>query len=80
MNTKLTLKINKFTIERAKRYAKERETSLSKMVENYLQALTNKEDKNEGISPLVESLSGVIEASNLDHKRAYTDYISEKYK
>jgi len=46
MDTKLTLKINKSTIDSAKRYAREQETSLSKMIENYLQALTNKQVKD----------------------------------
>jgi deoxyxylulose-5-phosphate synthase len=80
MDTKLTLKINKRIIERAKKYAKQRETSLSKMVENYLQTLTNKEEKNEAISPLVESLSGVIKFQDSDYKKDYTDFLSEKYK
>jgi len=80
MDTKLTLKINKLIIERAKKYAKQRETSLSKMIENYLQALTSKEEKNEEISPLVESLSGVIKFQDADYKKDYTDFLSEKYK
>lgn len=80
MDTKLTLKINKSTIDRAKRYAKERETSLSKMIENYLQALTNKQEKDDAVSPLVESISGVIKPLDSNYKKEYTDYLSDKYK
>jgi hypothetical protein len=80
MDTKLTLKINKSTIDSAKRYAKERETSLSKMVENYLQALTNKQGKEDEISPLVKSISGVIKPPDPDYKKDYTDYLTDKYK
>jgi ATP-dependent Clp protease ATP-binding subunit ClpX len=69
MDTKLTLKINKSTIESAKRYAKERETSLSKMIENYLQALTNKQEKDDAVSPLVESISGVIKPLDSNYKK-----------
>ena len=76
----MTLKINKRTIERAKKYAKQRETSLSKMIENYLHALTNQQEENEEISPLVESLSGVIKSSDSNRKKDYTDYLSGKYK
>jgi hypothetical protein len=80
MDTKLTLKINKSTIDSAKRYAKERETSLSKMIENYLQALTNKQEKVDAVSPLVESISGVIKPLDSNYKKDYTDYLSDKYK
>ncbi|MGD9928418.1 MAG: DUF6364 family protein [Mangrovibacterium sp.] len=80
MDTKLTLKINKRTIEKAKAYAKKRETSLSQMIENYLQALTNQQEEKEEISPLVESLSGVIKLPGSDDRKDYTNYLSDKYK
>jgi len=35
MNSKLTLSLNKNVIEQAKQYAKENNTSLSKMIENF---------------------------------------------
>jgi hypothetical protein len=38
MNTKLTLSIDKKTVGRAKKFAKERTRSLSNLVENYLKA------------------------------------------
>ena len=60
MNTKLTLKLDKSIIDKAKEYAKGKNISLSKMIENYLQALTNKRNREIKISPLVESLIGVI--------------------
>ncbi len=80
MDTKLTLKLNKTIIDKAKEYAKEKNISLSKMIENYLQALTNKESEEIEISPLVESLMGVISIQETDRKKDYTDYLSEKYK
>jgi hypothetical protein len=63
MNTKLTLRLNDNVIERAKVYARNHNISLSKMIESYLDRLTkqNEEEKKEvSITPLVESLSGVI--------------------
>ncbi|WP_338424033.1 DUF6364 family protein [Galbibacter pacificus] len=42
MNTKLTLTIEKEIIERAKNYAKEKNRSLSDIIENYLKMLTEK--------------------------------------
>ncbi|MCB2220609.1 MAG: hypothetical protein KQI35_09455 [Bacteroidetes bacterium] len=80
MDTKLTLKLNKSIIERAKQYANEQNISLSKMIENYLQALTNKKDDENEISPLVESLTGVIKASSEDLKKDYSNFLTNKYK
>ena len=79
MDAKLTLKLNKSIIERAKEYAKEKNISLSKMIENYLQALTDKQNIEIEISPLVENLIGVISLQEKDHKKDYSNYLSDKY-
>jgi hypothetical protein len=78
MNTKLTIKLDKGVIEKAKDYVKKEKTSLSKMIENYLLNLTSKKPDFE-ITPLVKSLSGVIKPVD-DYKKDYTDYLTEKYK
>ena len=83
METKLTLRLNDRVIERAKIYAKSQKISLSKIIESYLDSLTRKkEDENKiSITPLVESLSGVINLpSDFDYKKEYADYLTEKYK
>ena len=80
MDIKLTLKLDQTIIEKAKAYAKEKNISLSKMIENYLKALTGKKRKKIEISPLVESLTGVISSKDEDNKKDYTNYLSEKYK
>ena len=49
------------------------------MIENYLQAITIDKRKKMKISPLVESLTGVIEHIDKDYKKDYTDFLSEKY-
>lgn len=79
MDTKLTLKLNKSIIERAKVYAKDRNISLSKMIENYLQAVTNEKENEIEVSPLVESLIGVFKTQSDSYKKDYTDYLSDKY-
>ena len=79
MDTKLTLKLDKLIIESAKEYAKEKNISLSKMIENYLQAITNKRNKEIEISPLVQSLIGVVGQQDDNYKKDYTDYLSKKY-
>ncbi len=81
MNTKLTLNVDKETIEKAKIYAKSNKISLSKLIERYLSSLTVKKNKKTGITPLVESLSGVIELDDdFDYKEQYTDFLIKKYK
>jgi dsDNA-specific endonuclease/ATPase MutS2 len=79
MDSKLTLKLNENVIESAKKYAKENNVSLSRMIENYLQVITTDKRKKTKISPLVKSLTGVIEHIDKDYKKDYTDFLSEKY-
>ncbi len=83
METKLTLRLNEGVIERAKIYAKSQRISLSKMIESYLDSLTREKDseKKIPITPLVESLSGVIDLPpDFDYKKEYAEYLTEKYK
>ena len=81
MDTKLTLKLEENIIEKAKNYSKERRTSLSKLVENYLQVITTETEQKEKITPLVKSLSGIIKLpDDYDHKKDYSDYLTNKYK
>ncbi len=80
MNTKLTLNLNRSIIENAKDYAKENSVSLSKLIENYLNSLTRKENSEKNISPLVKSLTGIIPSdSNEKNKDDYYEYLQQKY-
>jgi len=79
MNTKLTLNIDQNVIEEAKFYAKSNSVSLSKLIENYLLSLTKKNTEKSKVSPLVESLTGVISLESNDYKKEYSDYLSKKY-
>lgn len=81
MDTKLTLKLEQAIIEKAKDYAKSHKTSLSKLIENYLLNITNEKGKEEKITPLVKSLSGIIDLpKDFDHKKGYSDFLANKYK
>lgn len=83
METKLTLRLNDNVIDRAKSYARIHKISLSKMIENYLDSITKQkvEENNITITPLVESLSGVIDLpSDFDYKADYHNYLEDKYK
>lgn len=81
MDTKLTLKLEQAIIEKAKEYAKSHKTSLSKLIENYLLNITNEKGKEEKITPLVKSLSGIITLpEDFNHKKEYFDFLTNKYK
>ncbi len=83
MEAKLTLRLNDNVIERAKIYARSHNISLSKMIESYLDSVTKQkeEEKKISITPLVESLSGVISLpADFDYKKEYRDYIEKKYR
>jgi hypothetical protein len=80
MDTKLTIKLDDDVITRAKRYAQNRRTSLSKMIESFLDSVTKNEPDDIEITPLVKSLSGVIKVpENFDYKKERTEYLIKKY-
>lgn len=80
MDTKLTIRLNENVIQRAKIFAQSNNISLSKLIESYLDLVTGKKSETSGITPLVESLTGVIElAENYDYQKEYTDYLNKKY-
>ena len=78
MNTKLTLNLDKEIIEEAKTYAKNHRVSLSKLIENYLNSITKASKAKSTVSPLVESLTGII-PSDYDERTDYRNYIDKKY-
>jgi hypothetical protein len=81
METKLTLRLNKRVIDRAKEYAHIHKISLSKMIESYLESITKQKSVSTEITPLVESLSGVIHLDeNFDYRKDHSNYLIEKYK
>lgn len=80
MNTKLTLSINKAVSDKAKKYARRKKTSLSKLIENQLVKLTGDNNDKE-ISPLVKSLSGVVsDKATVLSGNGYAIFLKKKYK
>lgn len=81
MDKKLTLSLNESIVENAKAYAKSHNISLSKLIESYLATLTKRVEGKSEITPLVKSLSGVIDLPpDFDEREAYSEYLIEKYK
>jgi len=82
MNTKLTLTIEQEIIKRAKDYAKEKNRSLSDIIENYLKVLTKeeKQQKEKKLNPVVSSLKGSFRMpKNMDYKKELRNRLEEKY-
>ncbi len=76
MDTKLTLKLDGDTIERAKKYASNKKMSLSRLIENYLDSLTRGHKDEFEISPFVKSISsGKSIPADIDDKQAREEYI-----
>ncbi len=85
MDAKLTLKLDKNVIDKAKEYASSHKRSLSRLIESYLKSLIDKENKPSEndieISPFVRSMrTGVKLPADFNYKKEYGDYLAEKYK
>lgn len=82
MNTKLTLVLEQEIIQKAKDYAKEKNRSLSSIIENYLKSLTKEEVKKETVkvSPIVKSLRGSFKLpKDFDYKEELIKAIEKKH-
>ncbi len=55
MDTKLALKLEQGIIQKAKDYARLHKTSLSAIIENYLQKITNDNEEKGKITPLLRA-------------------------
>jgi len=85
MDAKLTIKLNKNVVDRAKEYSTTQNRSLSRIIESYLSSLvsrTNTASDNEiQISPFIKSMStGVHLPVDIDYKKEYAEYLTEKHK
>lgn len=79
-STKLTLNIQQSVISKAKIYAKQKNVSLSQIVENYLNKLAEEGIKPSKVSPWVKDLVAVEKPmSDFDHKKLNRDRVADKY-
>lgn len=79
MTTKLTLSINKKTVERAKRISLRRGKSISKMVEEYLDTIAEKEEERESV---VKKWSGVLKdklPADAKWKKIKAQHLTQKH-
>jgi hypothetical protein len=78
MTAKLTVSIDETVIRRAKQFARDHGTSLSKVIERYLAYVTEKDLPETEVTPTVAELADTLPASLLERDWKY-DYLSEKY-
>lgn len=72
--TKLTIRLPSDLLEGAKRYAREHDTTLTRMVSAYLRQLSTEDDLLSG-APTVRRLSGVLpQVASVQEYRAYLEH------
>jgi hypothetical protein len=74
--TKLTIRIDRATLESAKRYAREHGTSLTRLVTSHLERLSG-EDEPAGEAPATRRLTGVLPADA--SLQDYRDHLERKH-
>jgi phage gp29-like protein len=74
--SKLTLSVDKAVVSRAKRYAKQRDVSISQMVETYLDLVTEPRTGKQ-LPPLLRSVRGSLKKASPEH---YKRHLAKKYR
>jgi replicative DNA helicase len=79
MATKLTLRMDRELIERAKAYSKVAGKSVSQLVADYLTLLPSQGSERERrVTPIVQSLRGLLRSFDLDEAE-YRRHLEDKY-
>ena len=80
MITKLTLTVEESTIKKAKLYAKSTGRSLSELIENYLETLTESNKDQTDLSPTLKKIVGIVKLpADFDEKAALSSYLENKH-
>jgi Family of unknown function (DUF6364) len=78
--SKLTLSIDETVVTRAKRYAHQRDTSVSKLVEDFLDVVSKPAAKVEAEvndAPILRALQGTLRKADL---KAYKEHLAKKHR
>jgi hypothetical protein len=84
MTTKLTLSINEETVKRAKLISRKKGKSISKMVEEYLNSLSEKEEQKESVMDKIDKImtpyrNKIQLPENKSYKEMIKEWRSEDY-
>lgn len=78
--SKLTINVDAATVARAKRYAARHGTSISRLVEQFLDLVSGHgEGQGEGLTPVLARLRRAFKGADLD-VRAYRRHLRRKYR
>ncbi len=82
MSTKLTLRLEDVLIKNAKRAARSKGVSLSKMVADYFKTISLQQIKESIESPVLSEISGILSPKTDEKKllRSYKKRLEEKYR
>lgn len=78
MTSKITLYSEKYLIEQIKIYAKEQNTSVSKIVNTFFINLLESRKYEQQKSKITNRLVGRLDGANID-KKDYKEYLTKKY-
>jgi formiminotetrahydrofolate cyclodeaminase len=80
MTSELTLTVEDSVIKKAKSYAKQTGRSLSELVNNYLDTLTEEDGDTQHISPKLKKLVGAVKLpKDFDEKKELRVYLENKH-
>ena len=82
MTTKLTLRLDQSVIKKAKKTAKRRGVSLSRMVEDYFKSVARQQEEKTKESPVLSEIAGVLTTRSNAAKliSVYRKHLQEKYR
>jgi hypothetical protein len=79
MEAKITVTLDQVIIEKAKKYARKKKSSLSELIEGYLKSLVT-EVEQQDFTPIVKSLKGSFTPpESFDYKELLSKSVSEKH-
>jgi hypothetical protein len=82
MGTKLTLRLEDAVIKNAKKAARTKGISLSRMVSDYFKAISSQRKRDMFESPVLAELSGILSTKSDEKKlfKTYKKHLEEKYR
>ncbi len=82
MGAKLTLRLDEALIKNAKRLAKIKKISLSRMVSDYFKSISAQQKKEIVDSPILSEITGILpsKADNKKLLKSYKKHIEDRYR
>jgi hypothetical protein len=78
MNTKLTLRMDENTVEKAKLEAKLRGKSVSRMISDFIESIDSKKTSVKKLPPMTSKLVGILKGKDVSEEE-YKTHLMEKY-